>query len=78
MKVSIHQKIQKAAMRVAKSWPTYPNGRPAVVNGHTIESAILTRMGFGRETGLTPIISDRLQATLKAAGEGAVKTVWSV
>ena len=76
IKESLHQKIQKAAMRVATSWPTYPNGRPAVVKGKTIEAAIMTRLGFGRETGVTPIISDRLRGVLKTAAEGAVKTAW--
>lgn len=76
--MAIQAKIQKAAMRVAATWPIYPgNGRPAVVKGKTIEDAILTRLGFGRDSGRSPIISEGLRATLKKAGEGAVKHMWA-
>lgn len=75
--MSIHVKIQKAALRVAASWPIYPNMKPAVVKGKTIEDAILVRLGFGRDSGRSPIISDGFRETLRKAGEGAVKHVWS-
>lgn len=76
--MGIQAKISKAALRVAKSWPIYPNNiEPATVNGKTIEDAILFRLGFGRDSGRAPIISDNLREQLKVVGRWAVKRVWS-
>lgn len=76
--MSIQAKINKAALRVARSWPIYPNNLlPATVKGKTIEDAILFRLGFGRDSNRAPIISEKLREQLKVAGRGAVKHVWS-
>lgn len=76
--MSIHTKIQKAAIRVAQSWPIYPSSlTPATVKGKTIEDAILARLGFGRDSGRSPIVSERLSGMLKKAGQDAVKQAWS-
>lgn len=80
--MNIHEKlaikINKAALRVAQGWPIYPNNlKPATVKGLTIEDGILARLGLGRESGRSPIISRNLRAVLRKAGEDAVRSVWS-